>query len=280
MTQILLIKVRTIHDMKKSLRLFATIAFLLITPLVQAAVVSRDVSYTAGSVALQGFVAYDDAATEKKPAILVIHDWMGISDFTRAKVTQLANDGYVAFAADIYGKNIHPRSVEEASKLVGIYKGDRPLLRDRVRAAFNILENMKEVDPKKIVVIGYCFGGTAALELARAGAQLAGTVSFHGGLDAPLPARRGFIKGPVLALHGAADPLVPPEEVTAFKAEMLRANVNLKFIEYPGAGHAFTFPGADKYNIKGVGYNKQADEKSWIDFKKFIEKIFTTEKQL
>ncbi len=132
---------------------------------------------------------------------------------------------------------------------------------------------MKQVNPRKILVIGYCFGGTTALELARSGAPLVGTVSFHGGLSTPTPEDAKNIKGPVLAMHGADDPNVPPAEVKAFKDEMSRAKVKLEFIAYPGAVHAFTNPAAGNDNSKGAAYNANADKKSWIAFEKFLKQV-------
>lgn len=229
------------------------------------------VSYSAGDTQLEGYASYQNSAS-KKPAILIIHDWMGLGDFQKQKADELAKMGYVAFAADIYGKGVRPANAGEAGKLATKFKDDRNLLRQRVRAAYDKLAAMPNVDPQKILVMGYCFGGTTALELARSGATLAGTVSFHGGLSTPTPQDAKNIKSPVLALHGADDPFVPAKEVEDFKKEMNSAGVKLSFISYPKSVHAFTNPAAGNDNSKGAAYNADADKKSWIEFKNFVKK--------
>lgn len=254
--------------------LLAAVALCCLTLPALAAVKGETVTYTAkdGTV-LEGYVAYDDAAKKPRPGILIIHDWMGLGKFARQKADKLAAMGYVAFAADIYGKGVRPAKAEAAGKLATKYKMNRPLLRARARAAYDALHARPETNPKKTVVMGYCFGGTTALELARSGAKLSGVVSFHGGLDAPLPAQAGAIPEPVLVLHGADDPFVPPPEVKAFKLEMQAANVNVEFIEYPGAVHAFTNPAAGHDNRAGAAYNAEADKASWQEFKRFLRSV-------
>ncbi len=237
-----------------------------------AALKGEEVTYQdkSGTV-MTGYVAYDDAAIKPRPGILIIHDWMGLGDFTRQKADQLARAGYVAFAADIYGKGVRPANAAAAGKLATHYKADRPLLRQRVRAAYDTLHGMAQTTGRKILVMGYCFGGTTALELARSGVPLAGTASFHGGLDAPMPANAGDIKGPVLVMHGADDPFVPPAEVAAFKQEMAVAQADLRFVAYPGAVHAFTNPAAGSDNSQGAAYNAAADKESWAEFRAFLK---------
>ncbi|MEI7669386.1 MAG: dienelactone hydrolase family protein, partial [Pseudomonadota bacterium] len=182
-------------------------------------------------------------------------------------------EGYVSFAADVYGKNIRPKDAKEAATFATKYKNDRALLRSHIIAAYNQIAEIKQVDNKKIVVMGYCFGGTTALELARSGAQLSGTVSFHGGLSNPTPENAKNIKTPVLVMHGADDPFIPPAEVQAFKDEMKKAGVNLQFITYPNAVHSFTNPAAGNDNSKGAAYNASADKASWVEFEKFIKSV-------
>lgn len=240
-----------------------------------AAIRTETVDYTASDgQAMQGYVAYDDAAKTSRPGILIAHDWMGIGQFTRDKAVKLAKEGYVAFAVDVHGKGIRPGNVKEAGELSTKFKDNRPMLRAHMVAAYDKLTSMPQVDARKIVVMGYCFGGTAALELARSGVPLAGTVTFHGGLSNPTPEDARNIKGRVLVLHGADDPHVPPAEVNAFKQEMKNANVNMTFIAYPGAVHAFTNPKASSYHLPGVAYNKAADKASWKEFEKFLNGVF------
>lgn len=248
------------------------IALLGVAPMAFANVKKQDITYSAGVNKMQGFVAYMDSGV-KKPGVIIIHDWMGLGEFTKAKAEQLAKQGYVALAADVYGMGVRPANVEEASQLATKYKEDRALLRTHVRAAFEELLNMPNVDRSRIVVMGYCFGGTAALELARSGAGLVGTVSFHGGLSTPTPEDAKNIRGRVLALHGAQDPLVPAKEVEGFKEEMRKAKIDLKFVAYPGAVHAFTNPKAGSDKSKGAAYNADADKKSWAEFQNFLKSV-------
>lgn len=240
----------------------------------QAAIKAETVLYKEGNVSLEGYIAYDDSVKKERPGIVIVHDWMGPSAFTEGRAKELAKLGYVAFAADIYGKGVRPANAEEAGKLAGHFKGDRGLLRARTKAAMDQLLSTKLVDSKKVVVMGYCFGGTAALELARSGAPLAGTASFHGGLSTPNASDAKNIHGKVLVMHGAIDPYVPQAEVIAFKEEMSKARVDWKFISYANAVHAFAVPGAGNDPSKGAAYNAAADKKSWADFQKFLNDLF------
>lgn len=234
---------------------------------------TKTISYSSKKDVMEGYLAYDPSPGPARPAILIVHDWMGLGDYTKQKADQLAAKGYVAFAVDIYGKGIRPKNADEAAKLATSYKNDRNKLRDHIRAAYDELLKMREVDAKKIVVMGYCFGGTTALELARSGAPLAGTASFHGGLSTPTPLDASNIKSSVLVMHGADDPYVPATEVEAFKKEMADAKVKMKFISYPGAVHSFTIPSAGNDKSKGAAYNAEADKKSWRDFESFLKEV-------
>jgi dienelactone hydrolase len=255
---------------------FALGLFIQSAQAASAAQVGQPVAYKSPSAQLEGYLSSpqvgDKDTSIKRPAVIIVHDWMGLSDFQKQKADELAKNGFVAFAADIYGKNVRPKDQKEAGEFASKYKDNRSLLRERIGAAYDVVKNQPNVDPQKIVVMGYCFGGTTALELARSGAQLAGTVSFHGGLNTPTPQDAKNIKGTVLALHGADDPWVPANEVAAFKKEMAEAKVPLTFVAYPGAVHAFTLPAAGNDNSKGAAYNADADKKSWIEFMKYLKK--------
>jgi dienelactone hydrolase len=240
------------------------------TPKANANIKKTHVEYKFENTVMEGYVAFDDSIKTSQPAILIVHDWMGPGSFTNEKVEQLAHDGYVAFAVDVYGKNIRPKNSDEAAKLATLYKSNRNLLRSHMNAAYQKLISMKEVNPKNVVVMGYCFGGTSALELARSGAPVIGTVSFHGGLSSPTPNDAKNIKGKVLAMHGADDPFVPATEVAAFKDEMKNAKIEMKFVQYPGAVHSFTNKAAGNDNSKGAAYNALADKKSWLEFQTFL----------
>jgi len=252
---------------------FAVSAFLSTSAL--AAIVTKDVDHTTkDGMVMQSFVAYDDAKEGARPGILIVHDWMGLGKFTKAKAKELAAEGYVAMAVDMYGKGVRPANEEEASIFATKYKNDRALMRSHILSAYDQLASMKQTDKDELLVMGYCFGGTTALELARSGADLEGTVSFHGGLSTPTPEDAKNIKGDVLVLHGADDPLVPPSEVDAFKKEMDDAGVDLTFVSYPGAVHAFAVPGAGNDPKKGAAYNEEADKASWKEFRSFLDEVF------
>ena len=223
------------------------------------------VTYKEGGAELEGFLAYDDAAKGPQPGVLVVHDWTGLQDYTKSRTTQLAEMGYVAFAADIYGKGVRPTESKDCAVQAGTYKNDLPLLRKRVLAGLAQLKKHKDVDGTKLAAIGYCFGGTSVLELARSGEKVAGVVSFHGGLSTTMPAAKGAVKARVLVCHGGADDHVNPE-VPAFKTEMEKAGVNLQFINHAGAQHGFTKP--------GPAYQEKADKDSWAAMKKFFGEIF------
>ncbi len=240
------------------------------------AIKSEAVAYTEGETPLEGYLAYptDTAAGAKGPAILVIHDWMGLGPGPKRRADQLAELGYVAFAADIYGKGVHPANAGEAGKLAGKYKEDRALLRARGNAALKVLTGSASVDASKVVAIGYCFGGTAALELGRGGAELAGIVTFHGGLATPHPEDAKNIKGRVLALHGADDPFVKSGEVLAFEEEMRQARVDWQLKAYGGAVHAFAVKEAGNDPSKGAAYDARTDARSWADFQLFLRELF------
>ena len=241
-----------------------------------AAIKTQTVEYKQGNATLEGFLAYDDALPGKRPGILVAHAWKGLDDFTRAETTKLAQMGYVAFALDIYGKGIRPTAMEECAKISGSYKADRALLRARAQAGLDQLTKNKNVDPNKIGAIGFCFGGTTVLELARSGAPVKGTVTFHGGLSTPTPQDAANIKGKVLALHGGDDPFVKKEEVDAFVQEMKQGKVDWQLNQYSGAVHGFMEPGNGNDNSKGLAYNEQAATRAWKAMSDFFDEIFKT----
>ncbi len=240
-----------------------------------AEVKTEVIEYKEGETLLEGFLAYDDAISGKRPGILVVHDWMGLSSHTRDIAQQLAKMGYVAFAADIYGKGVRPADTEASAGEAGKYKADRPLLRKRANAGLGELKKRAElVDPTRLAAIGFCFGGTTALELARSGADIAGVVSFHGGLDSPTPEDGKNIKAKVLVLHGADDPFVKAEDLQAFQNELRQAKVDWQMTYYGNAVHAFTQKAAGTDNSKGAAYNEAAARRSWQAMKSFFEELF------
>lgn len=247
---------------------------LLMPTLVQAAIETRSVEYRQGNTRLVGYLAFPKDVTGPLPGILVVHEWMGLNDYAKHRADQLAELGYIAFAADIYGDGKIAANREEAGKLAGSYKNDRPLLRARVAAGLATLKAQPGVAGDKIAAIGYCFGGTAVLELARSGADIAGVVSFHGGLDTPTSQDAKNIRAKVLALHGADDPYVPADQVAAFENEMRQAGVDWQLIVYGGAVHGFTNPANGTDNSKGAAYNALADARSWVAMQQFFNELF------
>jgi dienelactone hydrolase len=249
-------------------------AMLAGTGPLRAAIQSKTIDYPQGDATLEGVLVWDDAVSGPRPGVLIVHQWLGITDYEKHRAEMLAKMGYVAFCADIYGKGIRPANTDEAGAEATKYKSNRALLRQRVNAGLEQLKKSPLVDTRRVAAIGYCFGGTTVLELGRSGAELSGIVSFHGGLDSPAPADGKNIKCPVLVCHGADDPLSKPADVAAFESEMRNANVDWRLIQYGGAVHAFTQPMAGNDNSKGVAYNERADRRSWQDMKLFFSEIF------
>ena len=240
---------------------------------VMAGLVEKPVEYKAGGVECEGWAAYDDKDEAKRPAVLIVHQWTGVSENEKMRARMLAELGYNVFCVDVYGKGIRPQPPASGAE-AGKYKKDRALLRERVNAGLQVLLKDVRTDASRVACIGYCFGGTAAIELGRSGAAIKGVVSFHGGLDSPTPADGKNIKGRLLVLHGADDPFVPVADMAAFEKEMKDAEVDYQLVSYPGAVHAFTQKGAGNDNSKGAAYNEAADKASWEEMKSFFGKLF------
>lgn len=239
-----------------------------------AAIQKKTIEYKDGDTVLEGYLVYDDAISGARPGVIVVHDWMGFGPYGNGRAEQLAQLGYAALAVDIYGKGIRPKNSDEASKQAGYYKGHRDILRRRAMAGLDALKQESVVDPDRIAAIGYCFGGTTVLEMARAGMPLSGVVSFHGGLATDMPAAKGEIKSKVLVLHGADDPFESPEEIDTFKKELNTAGADWQMVYYSGAVHSFTRKDAGDDPSKGVAYNANADKRSWEAMKIFFDELF------
>ncbi|MGO9612273.1 MAG: dienelactone hydrolase family protein [Dissulfurispiraceae bacterium] len=239
-----------------------------------AALHTEFVQYQHGNTMLEGYLAYDDTVVGKRPGVLLVHEWWGLNSYIMKRAEKLAKLGFIAFAIDMYGKGKRTTDPEEAGVLAGIYKADRNLMRSRAAAGLQVLIKQKQTDARRVAAIGYCFGGTTVLELARSGADIAGVVSFHGTLDTPDPSDAKNIKGSVLVLHGADDPFVPAAQITAFQDEMRQANVDWQMIFYGGAVHSFTNPESGNDKTKGVAYDERADRRSWEAMRLFFREIF------
>lgn len=251
------------------------LSLLIAVPSVHAEGDKKKVAYQQGDTDLQGLLVQTPPSEPgKRPGVLICHQWMGLTDYEEKRAEMLAELGYVVFALDIYGKDVRPADRGEAAETAGAYKDDRELLRARANAGLKILQDQPNVDKSKIAVIGYCFGGTTALELARSGADVAGVVSFHGGLSTPDPKLAEQIQAKVLALHGAVDPHVPVDEVLAFGKEMVDADVDWQFNSYGDAVHSFTQWHAGDDPSTGSAYNESADKRSWQAMKSFFAEVF------
>jgi dienelactone hydrolase len=243
--------------------LFAMSVVALAAGASQAAVVTKTVDYEYGGTKFKGFLAYDDAAKEKRPGVLVVHEWWGLNEYAKDRCKQLAELGYVAFAPDMYGEGKSTAHPKDAGEMSGTVRKDVKVWRGRAEAGLKQLTTQPNVDPGKVAAIGYCFGGSTALQLAYAGADLKAVVAFHAGLPAPTPAEAKAIKAKVLVCNGDDDTFISADSIKAFRAALDEAHVTNEFVGYKGAVHGFTVPDADKANVKGMKYDKAADADSW-----------------
>lgn len=255
----------------------ALLAFALAVP-AHAAIREEPVSYQDGDTVMKGFLVYDDARKDRRPGVLVVHEWWGITQHVRDSARELAQLGYTAFAVDMFGDGKTADDPKTAGALAGSVRKNPAVMASRFKAARDVLAKHPTVDAKRVAAIGYCFGGSVVLDMARAGADLAGVVSFHGNpTPAAKPAAPGAVKARVLVLNGADDPLVKPEAIEAFKKEMDSAKVRYRFVDYPGAVHAFTNPQATeagkKFNMP-IAYHPEADKQSKAEMRKFLAELF------
>jgi len=227
---------------------------------------SQTVDYKQADTALEGYLAYDGNVTGKRPGILLVNRRDGMSDFTRKHADMIAKLGYVVFAADIFGKDVRPKDIPEAQVQSTKYNKDRPLMRARAQAGLDTLRQNSMVDPSTIAVIGYCFGGTVALELIHSGAPVVGTVSVHGSYRDFTPGAAKNIKGRVLILHGAEDPTAPLSEVDLVIKELRQTSVDWQLELYSGADHGFTTPSTPA--------NDRANVRAWAATQKFFAEVF------
>ncbi|MCH8542377.1 MAG: dienelactone hydrolase family protein [Alcanivorax sp.] len=246
--------------MKALTLIAATTVMTCMTFTAHADIVTRKVAYDIDGQAFEGMLVYDDSISTPRPGLLMVPNWMGPTDNAARKAARVAGTRYVVFVADMYGVDVRPSNMDEAAAAAGAVRGDRPLQRKRAMAALDVLRAQDHVPMRQqhIGAVGFCFGGGSVLELARAGAGIGGVVSFHGNLDTPDPADARAIQAPILVLHGADDPYVPAEQVSAFEAEMRDAGVDWQLVSYGGAVHSFTdptanMPGEAEYNARVAG---------------------------
>mgnify|MGYP001587255789 CR=1 FL=1 len=245
---------------------------LLMSASAMATIKSKTLVYAKGTETFEGLLVYPDTLKGTAPGILMLPNWMGVTDETKTQAERFANLGYIVFAADIYGKGVRPKTPEEAGKLAGLYKGDRKLYREHVLLGLEELKKQSNVDTSRLAGVGYCFGGTGAVELAHTGAAgVKSILSFHGSLVSPTPAEGKNIKAHVLALQVADDPFVKPEDLDAFEQEMADGKVDWQLVKFGGAVHSFTEKGAGTDNSKGAAYNEKADKRSFAYAELFLK---------
>src|SRR5712671_2507961 len=236
---------------------------------------THDIDYRDEAVNLRGFLAFDDKAAERRPGVLVFHEGLGLGDFAMARARMLAELGYVAFAADMFGDRRQARNLREVAKLVGDLRDEPQTLRARGRAALATLAALPQVDANRIGAVGFCFGGSVVLELARDGADLKAAVSIHGVLATRTPAVSGSVKASVLVCTGADDPLAPPDHVKVFEDEMRAAAVrDWQVISYGNTLHGFTNPAADGSMMRSARYSALADRRAWASMRGLFDEVF------
>ncbi|MCG6542069.1 dienelactone hydrolase family protein [Pseudomonas sp. KSR10] len=242
---------------------------------VEAATVVKPLAYEIDGEPFEGLLVYDDAVTTARPGLVMVPNWLGVTERSAEKAARAAGEKYVVFMADMYGKAVRPSNPDEAKAAASSVRGDRPLMRKRAQAATDALkaQSIVPVDTGRMAAIGFCFGGGSVLELARSGAELDAFISFHGNLDTPDPDDAKQIKAPVLVLHGADDPAVPPEQVEGFITEMKATDVDWQLVSYGNAVHSFTDPYA---NVPGRNeYNPEVAKRAFAAMNDLLDEVFT-----
>jgi dienelactone hydrolase len=237
------------------------------------AIISNTINYLDGDVVLEGFFAYDDSLTTRRPAVLISHTWVGRDEFVQEKAKKIAELGYVAFALDMYGKGVLGKNVAENSQLMQPFMDNRAVLQQRIQAALRAVKSLPWADDQKIAAIGFCFGGLCVLDLARTGAAILGVVSFHGLLKSADNLPEPQIQAKVLVLHGHDDPMCPVTDVLDLQRELTVAGADWQFHSYGNTLHAFTNPAANNPAF-GTVYQADADRRSWQSMCNFLTEIF------
>ena len=236
---------------------------------------SESVSYKSDTLTMNGYVAYDETDSSKRPVVLIVPEWWGLNEYAKRRARMLAELGYVAMAVDFYGNGAQADNPEQAGKLATPFYKDPAMAKQRFDAALNWVKSLAQADTNQIAAIGYCFGGAQVINMAKLGENLKGVVSFHGNL-AVIPPVKDQTKAKILVCHGAADPFVPEAEVATFKKQMDSVGASYVFKAYAGATHAFTNPDATengkKFNLP-IAYQAAADSSSWEDMKSFLKEV-------
>jgi dienelactone hydrolase len=254
---------------------FALVAALgVIASPALADVKTKKVEYKFDGITFVGHLYWDDASKEKRPGVLVVHEWWGLDDYAKMRAEMLARMGYVAFACDMYGDGKVTEHPDDARKMATLVRNNVEVWRGRAKEALKVLTDFELTDAKRCAAIGYCFGGSTCLQLAASGADLKAVTTFHAALPAIKPEEAKKITAKVQVHHGADDGFISAESIAAFKKTLSEAKVSLDFQEYKGCVHSFTVPGADKHKIPGMKYDRDADEKSWAAMKKLFADQF------
>lgn len=241
---------------------------------VDAEIISEAVQYRDGDVDLKGQLFWDDADQSKRPGVMVVHEWWGLNDYAVRRARMLAELGYVAFAADMYGAGKVTKHPDQADKWMKQLTGDTKHWQERAQAGLTILKKHPKVDTDKLAAIGYCFGGGTVMQMAYAGTDLRGVVSFHGSLPVASGEQKTNIRAKILVAHGAADSFVSKQQMQYFRSALEQADADWEINIYSGAFHSFTNPDANNAGVEGLKYDKQADLRSWERMRDFFEEIF------
>jgi dienelactone hydrolase len=258
--------------------LLALAMIVVIVAPVRAEIKTRDISYEYGGVTFKGQLAWDDAAKGKRPGVLVVHEWWGLNEYARKRAEQLANLGYVAFACDMYGEGKHTEHPNEARDFATEVRKNVQVWRGRAQAALKVLAEQPQVDADKLAAIGYCFGGSTALQLAYTGADLKAVVTFHAALPIPDAEQAKAIKPKIVICHGAADRFIPEETAAKFRAALEEAKVDYAMVYLGNAKHSFTVKDIDAKGVDGLAYNAEADHRSWQYMRLLFDEVFGEKK--
>jgi len=239
--------------------------------------VEEDINYSVDTTTLKGYLVYDKSIQGKRPGVLIVHEWWGLNEYARKRARMLAELGYTAFALDMFGDGKTATHPQDAQKFASFIFNNLKVGEERFMSAYNLLKQQPTVDPDEIAAIGYCFGGGVVLYMTSIGTDLKAAVSFHGSLGAVTPVEEGEVKAFILVCNGADDPFTTDDQIESFKDKMDSANVQYEFINYEGAVHSFTNPGADSVGEKfdmPLAYNEKADKESWEKMKWVFNYVF------
>ena len=256
------------------MRAIALLITLLGVGSIDAGVKTKTIEYDHDGTKFVGFLAYDDATNDKRPGVLVVHEWWGLNEYAKKRATMLAEMGYVAFCPDMYGNGQVTEHPKEAGKMAQTVRMNVATWQARAKAGLKVLTSQEQTDTKNLAAIGYCFGGSTALQLAYVGSDLKAVCTFHAALPTPTDEQAKAIKAKILICHGADDAFISKESIEKFKKGLDHAKAKYQFESYPGAVHSFTVPEADKKELKGMAYNEAADKKSWQQMKDLFKEAF------